>query len=158
MDSSLNVSAAMQELTSLIDEIKIKFETLTSDELLLPPAPGKWGRQQVLGHLVDSAINNLKRFTDAQFSEPPYVVIGYKQEALMEANDYQHLPLSHIIDLWQALNRQIVFVVARIPAEKLAYEVQTKYVTPEPQTLEWLICDYVVHMKHHLTAMKMPVK
>lgn len=152
-DNAINAAAAMKNLASLIISVRTKFENLTEDELLLQPAQGKWGRQQVLGHLVDSAVNNLKRFTDAQLLEQPYVVIGYKQDGLMAVNDYQHLPLQHILTLWQALNQQVIFVVERIPAEKLSYIVQTQYNSPQPQTLEWLICDYVMHMKHHLAAM-----
>jgi hypothetical protein len=143
-----NAKAAMEELTTLTETVKIKFEAFTNDELLLPPAPGKWSRKQVLGHLIDSAVNNLKRFTDAQLFDQPYIVIGYRQDGLMEVNDYQHLPLTHIIELWQALNRQIVFVVGRMPADKLAYRVEAA----GSHTLAWLVGDYVVHMKHHLAG------
>ena len=64
-------------------------------------------------------------------------------------NDYQNLPLDHLVDLWQALNRQIVFVVKNIPAEKLNYPVDPQYEIKEIKNLAWISCDYVAHMEHH---------
>jgi hypothetical protein len=152
-EGETDVQDAMAQLGALITIVREKYEGLSTDELLRPPAPGKWNRQQVLGHLIDSAINNLKRFTDAQLLDQPYIIISYKQDGLMEVNNYQQLPLQHLLNLWQALNQQIVFVVNNIPGTKLAYKVQPQYNQTGTQTLEWLICDYVAHMKHHLRAM-----
>ncbi len=148
-----DVPVAMNELITLLSFVRTKYESLTTDELLKQPVPGKWSRQQVLGHLIDSALNNLKRFTDAQLLDQPYIIISYKQDGLMEVNAYQQLPLQHLLGLWQLLNQQIIFVVGNIPADKLAYEVQPQYNQTGTQTLAWLICDYVAHMKHHLRAM-----
>lgn len=149
-DNATDTPAAMQQLALLLIHVKKQYESLSADELLQYPAPGKWSRQQVLGHLIDSAINNLKRFTDAQILEPPYLVIGYKQNELMVVNHYQGLPLPHLLGLWQSLNQQIIFVVQNIPANKLAYGVKPQYNQTGMKTLEWLICDYMAHMKHHL--------
>jgi hypothetical protein len=41
---------------------------------------GKWGRKQILGHLVDSAVNNHQRFVRAQ-SANPFVWPGNDQVA-----------------------------------------------------------------------------
>ena len=65
-------------------------------------APGKWSRQEILGHLIDSAINNLKRFTDAQVSKGPYQLQPYDQNALVGINQYQSLSLTHLLTLWTA--------------------------------------------------------
>ncbi len=145
-DDSIDVTAAMQQLELLLQQVPQKYQGLSTDELLLPPAPGKWSRQQVLGHLIDSAINNLKRFTDAQIAEQPYLITPYQQNELMIINNYQQLPLQHLLVLGKSLNQQIVFVVQNIPAYRLLFEVHPRYT----QTLGWLICDYVAHMQHHL--------
>ena len=152
-DGSTDTSAAMLRLETLISFVKEKYQSLPSDELLKAPAPGKWSKQQVLGHLVDSVINNLKRFTDAQLQEQPYTIIAYQQDGLMQVNAYQKLPLQHLLNLWQSLNQQIVYVVRNMPADKLAYKVQPQYNQTGNQTLAWLICDYVAHMEHHLRSM-----
>ena len=145
----IDVGAAMQRLEAHIEDFPVNLKNLSAEVLLKRPAPGKWSKQEILGHLIDSAINNLKRFTEIQFSPQPYTVISYKQNELVIVNDYQNLPLLHLLDLWQALNRQIVFVVENIPAEKLDYPVDPRYDNRELETLGWLIRDYVAHMEHH---------
>ena len=149
-NARIDVSAAISQLEALIVSVRARYEKLDEDALLKPPAPGKWSRQQVLGHLVDSALNNLKRFTEAQVLERPYTIIGYRQDELVAVNHYQDMPLAQLLDLWQSLNRQIVFVVGFIPADALQYAVTPQYDQTGTQTLAWLICDYVAHLQHHL--------
>lgn len=141
---------AMRQLAHYIETVPEKYLAFDEATLLEPPVPGKWSRQQVLGHLVDSALNNLKRFTEIQFSAQPYNVQAYRQEELVAVNNYQHLPLLHVLELWQSLNQQIIYVVENTPAEKLHYAVNPQYGNGETKTLAWIICDYVAHMEHHL--------
>jgi hypothetical protein len=37
------------------------------------PAPGKWSKKEIPGHLVDSANNNHQRFLRAQFEDVPAI-------------------------------------------------------------------------------------
>lgn len=146
---TVDTTAAMDQLEKHIESFPVKFKQLTSAELLNKPAAGKWSKKEIFGHLIDSAVNNLQRFTEIQFLPQPYSVISYQQNELVIVNDYQNLSLDHMLDLWQALNRQIVFVVGNIPAEKLNYPVDPQYENKELKTLGWIICDYVAHMEHH---------
>lgn len=148
-----DAGAAMERLELLMKYVPEKYEQFTTDELLQYPQPGKWSRQQVLGHLVDSAVHNLNRFTEAQFREQPYIIISYQQKELVEVNHYQDIPIGQLLNLWSALNCQIILVVRNTPAEKLRYPVRPPESETRLQTLEWLICDYVSHMQHHLRAM-----
>ena len=146
----IDVAAAVQQLEVHMETFPGKMSQVSSEKLLKRPAPGKWSKQEILGHLIDSGINNLKRFTEIQFLPQPYTVISYRQDELIAVNDYQNLQLQHLLDLWQLLNRQIVLVVKRIPADKLNYPVDPQYENKEVKTLGWIICDYVAHMEHHL--------
>jgi hypothetical protein len=146
---SIDVTTAMHQLETFIGSFPIKLKQFSSEALLNRPAPGKWSRQEILGHLIDSAINNLKRFTEIQFLPQPYSVISYNQNELVIVNNYQDIALDHLLHLWQALNRQIVLVVKNIPFEKLDYPVDPQYGNKELKTLSWIICDYVAHMEHH---------
>lgn len=86
-DDSMDVVAAMQQLGLLMQQLTKEYEGLATDELLIPPAPAKWSRQQRLGQLIDSAINNQKRFTDAQIVEKSYLITPYQQNELMIVNN-----------------------------------------------------------------------
>src|ERR1044072_3203632 len=144
----MNLQTALLQLEKHIQEVPEHFKQFSTDVLLQKPAPGKWSKQEILGHLIDSAINNLKRFTDTQYFPQPYTVIRYNQDELVIINRYQQLPLAHLLQLWSVLNKQILQVLGNIPQEKLTYTI----ITPagDPHTLEWLAIDYVEHMEHHL--------
>jgi hypothetical protein len=143
----MKLSQAINLLENYIQQAPEYFIRITTHELKTKPAPGKWSKQEILGHLTDSALNNLKRFTESQFLPQPYQVIRYQQDEVVAANGYQQLPLEHILHLWKALNRQIVYVMKNIPPDKLHYTIITP--SGESKTLEWLMIDYVEHMQHH---------
>jgi DinB superfamily len=149
VQDELDTNAAMNQLELHIESFPKRLKQFSDEELLSKPAENKWSKKEILGHLIDSAINNLKRFTDIQFSTQLYTIVPYKQVELVIINDYQNLPLDHLIGLWQALNRQIVFVVNRIPTDKLNYPVDPQYENKEMKTFGWVICDYVAHLEHH---------
>lgn len=149
-----NVTSAMHRLGHYIDAVADAYRQYNKEELLQKPSPGKWSKQEVLGHLVDSALNNLKRFTEIQFQPQPYQIISYQQDEWVEVNHYQLLKLTALLQLWQSLNRQIIHVVQHIPAEKMQYAVNPQYQNNEVKTLGWIICDYVAHMEHHLPFLK----
>ena len=146
----VNINAALQRLSEQLEELPSLLKSFSEEKLLFKPTPGKWSKKEILGHLIDSAINNLKRFTETQFLPQPYKIISYRQDDLVVVNNYQSLPLDHLLDLWKKLNQQIAFVVKNIPEEKLNYPVDPQYDNGEMRTLGWIICDYVAHLEHHL--------
>ncbi|MGA0558647.1 DinB family protein [Larkinella sp. VNQ87] len=120
-----------------------------NDDELTAHAPGKWSRKEILGHLIDSALNNLKRFTDAQFQPAPFPILRYNQAQSVVYNRYQELPTEHLLTLWQALNQQIVYVTESIPEAVLQQPVLPPDAA-ETVPLSWLIIDYVAHITHHV--------
>lgn len=146
---------SLDRLRGHLVEVPARLTSLPEAQLMDKP-PGKWSRQEILGHLIDSAINNLKRFTDAQFSESPYLIQSYNQDELVRVNQYQFLPLNHLLTLWQSLNRQILYVTESLPDHVFTKQIQVSQFKAEPKTLAWLIDDYVVHLEHHLKKLLQP--
>ena len=150
----IDIAAAIKRLETYIVELPAFYNLLSEENLTVKVDQEKWSKKEVLGHLIDSALNNLRRFTEIQFSPPPYIISPYNQNELVKINHYQDLPLEHLLELWEALNQQIAYVVQHIPEEKLASPVNPNYDNNEMRTLDWAICDYVAHMEHHLKHLK----
>ena len=121
------------------------------------PAPGKWSAKEIVGHLVDSASNNHQRFVRAQWSED-LVCATYDQEAWVASQRYQEAPWPQLVVLMRELNRHLARVMAAIPerdrmrarARHNLGEVAFRTPADVPATLDWFMCDYVEHFKHHL--------
>ncbi|MFD2569402.1 DinB family protein [Spirosoma soli] len=153
---------ALQSLRGHIIHVPERLGNVPEIELA-HKVPGKWSRKEILGHLIDSAINNLKRFTDAQSligqaTRQAYQVQGYDQNNLVLINRYNDLPLAHLLALWSSLNTQIIYVADIMSAEALSISVQfghTNQLNSEAPdyTLGWLIEDYVAHLEHHLKTL-----
>ncbi len=108
----------------------------------------KWSKKEILGHLIDSAINNIQRFTEIQYVEKPYKIKPYNQNELVKWNDYQNENNQDLYDLWLQLNNHILHIIRNQTTETLQYQVILT--TGEVATLEFLIQDYLDHFYHHL--------
>ncbi|MGB0931003.1 MAG: DinB family protein [Chitinophagales bacterium] len=112
------------------------------------PQPHKWSKKEILGHLVDSAQNNLRRFIKIQYSVKPYQIQGYAQDDCVRINGYQEMQIQDIVQLWLTLNHQIVRVWKNLPLENLPSKVLNT--DGSESSLQWWITDYVRHLEHHL--------
>ena len=108
------------------------------------PAPGKWSKKEILGHLIDSAQSNIRRFIMAQYEDTPYIV--YAQDKWVQASGYQQWEDTDIIELWYLLNKQVCAILRNIPPALYQRSCRTQ----EVHTIEWLAGDYVKHLLHHL--------
>jgi hypothetical protein len=109
--------------------------------------PDKWSKKEILGHLLDSAHTNLRRFIVAQYEETPKIV--YNQDKCVAISNYQHYPIRDLIELWQLTNKHIIIVWKNMRAAV----AQRTCETGEVHTLEWLAADYNRHLAHHMHAL-----
>lgn len=149
----LTLADALVRLAQHIEQVPGQLRSLSVSALQQPRQPGKWSRQEVLGHLVDSGLNNLRRFTEARFSPQPYRIQSYAQDELVQVNGYGTMPIDELMTLWQAVNRQILRVAETTPVEKLANPIVFP-ASDRIKTLLWLIEDYVAHLEHHLDQLR----
>jgi hypothetical protein len=106
-----------------------------------------WSRKQELGHLIDSAANNRARFINAALAGQ-YAGPSYDGDGWVDLGGYAGMDWTEVVGLWAALNRALATVVERIPAERLP--APCRIGDDEPVTLEFVIEDYLRHMRHHL--------
>jgi hypothetical protein len=136
---------ATKELSDLVIEYTAKFNAINDSEFSSKPIPAKWSKKEVVGHLIDSGQNNLRRFLVAQY-EPQAPHIVYDQDFWVQANGYQRMKKEEVILLWKLINERICEVLKSMPESNYAKESNTGQL----HSLAWLAEDYVRHMKHHL--------
>jgi hypothetical protein len=139
----------IQELRDLIETYSEKIGAISDSDFYVKPLPTKWSKVEVLGHLIDSAQNNLRRFVCGQYeSAPPWIV--YDQDFWVSANSYKKAKKETIIHLWRLLNERICEILKTMPESNYERQCNTGRTSEQLHSLQWLAEDYVKHLKHHL--------
>ncbi|MDQ2656967.1 MAG: DinB family protein [Bacteroidota bacterium] len=135
----------VRELHQIVADYEKKIGAIPDFEFSAKPLPAKWSKKEVLGHLIDSAQNNLRRFICGQYeAAPPFIV--YRQDFWVEINDYQSMHKQDLVDLWRLMNLRICAVLTKMPPANYSRQCDSGAL----HTLEWLAADYIKHLKHHL--------
>ena len=135
-------------LNHWIQTLPKAYNSMSEIEISNRPLPNKWSKKEILGHLCDSAINNINRFIKIQYEEQPFVIQSYNQNQWVILQNYQERPLDEILNLFLALNKQIINTISNIPKERLSNLCAIG--NNQQKTLEWLVKDYLKHMEHHI--------
>jgi DinB superfamily len=138
----------ISELIEIIELYAQKFNQLPEQDFSAKPNPTKWSKKEVVGHLIDSAHNNLRRFIVGQYEVEPKII--YEQEIWVKSNNYLEAKREDIIQFWKLMNQQICAVLSSMPKENYSRLCNTGRDTPNLRTIEWLADDYVKHLKHHI--------
>ncbi|MCC6461664.1 MAG: DinB family protein [Saprospiraceae bacterium] len=142
----LNLIAELAEATHLYAE---RLSALPETSFTRRPAPDKWSPKEIIGHLVDSAQNNIQRFVRAQYEEQP-VHILYRQNDWVALQHYQAYPAADLLSLWVLLNRHLAHIWRHMPPEAWAIPCRIGPSATETISLEDLAADYLRHLQHHL--------
>jgi hypothetical protein len=143
-------------LTAALDEAVAMFEGVDEARTGIRPAPGKWCAREVLGHLIDSACNNHRRFVLAHAAQTRQWD-GYEQELWVRSQGYADANWADLVILWASYNRHLASVMRSMPAAVAAREA----LSPDGSrmlTVSFLMDDYVTHLRHHLGQIRALVK
>ncbi len=133
------------ELRQIIADYYPRFQGISSEDYKARPLPHKWSKKEILGHLIDSAQNNIQRFIRGQYEDNPYLMYG--QDDWVSLNNYQKKDETELIELWKLLNLQITHIWDAMPEENLSLPCR---VAGDQVTIQWHVDDYTEHLKHHL--------
>ncbi len=133
-----------QLLKSGLNTISLIPEEILSHKI----SPKKWSKKEILGHLIDSGINNLQCFTEIKFETQPYKLRDYKQDELVIANNYQNIDTKELLQFWLTINNQILHLINLQTETSLSYKIKLK--DNKVTDVRFLIIDYVNHMEYHL--------
>ncbi|UUW07498.1 DinB family protein [Flavobacterium plurextorum] len=142
---------AILKFEKLLNENFLFFPTI-EDEILEARNPGKWLKKEIIGHLTDSGIHNLVRFTEINYLEKPYQHRPYNQIDLVKLNQYQTMDIQELTQLWLSINKQILRIMKTVNEKALAYKIVLS--DHSEIDLKFLMTDYVEHLEHHINQIK----
>lgn len=151
-------AAFLEDFRQTLDDAAQRLLMFSDADATMRPAPDKWSKKEIVGHLLDSAANNHARFVRAQLQDD-LVFPGYDQEAWVRVQRCQNRRWVDLVRAWHAYNHQIANIMEAADQEELTrlrarhnlHELAWQTVpVSEPATLDYFMRDYVGHLKHHL--------
>src|SRR5262245_28436621 len=148
----------LDDFKQTIEGASVRLLDISEAQSAEPRAEDHWSSKQIIGHLNDSAANNHARFVLGQLKDD-LVFPGYDQNGWVKTNHYQEESWPHLVSLWRAYNLHLHHLMAHADQRKMntpctlhtLQEIAFQTVpSSAPVTLEYLMQDYVVHLKHHL--------
>ena len=135
------------EIRQIIAVIIPKLKQLPEAEIAQRPRPKKWARKEILGHLIDSASNNQQKFV-RMMQQPHLDFPGYAQDDWVDLQNWASADWQGMIELFDAFNRHIAYLIETIDPKFYSNTVTIE--DSGPFTLEFIMPDYVEHLKHHV--------
>jgi hypothetical protein len=140
-----------KEILQTIKEWEPKLLALTEDIISRKPEKG-WSIKDILGHLIDSASNNIHGIVHLQYQPCPLVFPNYGSEGnnskWIKIQNYEGENWQDMIALWKYTNLHLAHVIENVNPEKLD---NVWLAGPGREiTLRDMIIDYTRHMKQHL--------
>ena len=138
------MNAIIKELDELIESYFHQLNQIPENKFSSKQYATRWSKKEIIGHLADSAMNNIRRFIVSQYEIQP--VIQYNQDEWVRLNGYQHTEAKEVIQLWYLLNKEVIRILKNTPEANF----QKTCFTGEVRSINWLAADYIKHMKHHM--------
>src|SRR4051794_23277501 len=135
------------ELRGIVEGHVPMLDAIGDAEASRPREPGKWTRKEVLGHLIDSACNNQQKFVRTM-AGTGLDFPGYEQDHWIAASKYNSAAWTDLISLWHAYNIHLAHIIEHVEPALLLHSINVG--DHGTFTLEWIMTDYVEHLKHHL--------
>lgn len=112
--------------------------------------------KEIVGHMIDSASNNIHRIVHMQYQESPlkfpnYAING-NNDRWIAIQNYQDEDWNDLINIWKYSNIHIVHVINNVDSSKL--DNQWHYSKEKLISLKDGIIDYLRHLKLHLNEIE----
>ncbi len=153
------MNAYAQTLIQIVQTTVRHIAALDDATFTQKPTPQKWSKQEMLGHLIDSAYNNHQRFLRAE-QQGNLVFPGYDPDDWVQKNGYQSRDRVEVLHLWVQTNEHLAHLINQLPDELMMQETRDHNFhvigmnRPEEGSqscLAYLVWDYLFHLEHHLS-------
>jgi hypothetical protein len=141
-----------RELLSLIEEWEPKLSSLPDDVITERRNSQNRTIKQIVGHMVDSASNNIHRAVHLQYQPSPLTFPNYaslgNNDRWIAIQNYQQEDWNDLIQLWKYANKHFAHVILNVNAEKL----DNVWIAGPNQeiSLEAMVVDFLRHFELHL--------
>ena len=116
--------------------------------------PDTWSKKEILGHLIDSALNNHQRFArGAQDVARDFPT--YNQNRWVEVQCYNEMNWFDLVNLLVQYNYHLCRVIDVLPSKALSNPCNIGKETPV--TLGFVIEDYLRHLRLHIEQILGPL-
>ena len=146
-----SLQSAIAELAAILDRAALELPSLPG----AAGSGGQWSHKQILGHLIDSASNNHQRFVRGQLARE-LASSPYAQEEWVELQRYEDRAWQDLVDLFLAYNRHLLHVMKHAAPQHP--DATIRIGDNPPVTLEFVMVDYVRHLKHHLKQIGLAIE
>lgn len=112
--------------------------------------------RQILGHMADSASNNIHRVVHLQYQPNPLIFPDYahfgNNDRWIAIQNYQHEDWQNLIRYWKYTTLHFAHIIQSVKAEKLENEWISA--TDESVSLRDMITDFPRHFNLHCAEME----
>jgi hypothetical protein len=148
--------ATTNKLDALLIVIEEYISKTSAVELNHKASPENWSKKQIIGHLIDSGINNMQRFTSVLIEKEPFRIRPMHQVELVEVNEYQHAEIEELLAFLISINIRIKNLMLLQNAETLSTKIEL-YTKGNTSDLRYLMEDYVAHFEQHINQIIKPL-
>ncbi|MDC7231634.1 MAG: DinB family protein [Spirochaetales bacterium] len=141
------------ELKSLVEELYERCRSFDDEFCSRQISQEKWSVKEIFGHLVDSAANNYQRFIRLQ-EEKELSFPGYSPDWVKQI-PYNSYPYAPLLSLWKEYNLLLCHIFSNLDPASLG----NVWTTPDGDlSLEFLVRDYISHLKLHINHLEQRIR
>jgi len=141
------MNAVSEKIRETVAAARPRLLEISRESVVVKAAPDEWSKQEILGHLIDSALNNHQRFVRGALNGardfPPY-----NQNQWVAVQGYNDDRWEDLVDLWGQVNLHLCRILERMPEAALDNACNIGKETPV--ALGFVIQDYLRHLNMHL--------
>ncbi len=148
------------ELAQSVTEWEKKFDSLSEEQISAPRNRQNRNIRQIIGHMVDSASNNIHRVVHLQYQETPLEFPNYatygNNDHWIAIQNYETEKWNDLVQLWKYTNLHLAHVIQNINPDKLENEwLADKDVKV---SLKEMVEDFMPHFWLHISEIKELIK
>ncbi len=153
MERLQSIEVASQKLEEMILNWENRLLSLSEEQVSLKRNRQKRNVKQILGHLIDSSVNNHHRIVRLQcikrLTFPDYQA---DNDTWIHIQDYENRDWYLLVQLWKAYGLHISYIMRQVNEKDLDNLWTDGFI--KPVTLENIITDFPEHFELHMNEIK----